>query len=75
MLGGGLTKGTVLGDDGHRRPPCLGVGRETVGREGVGYGANGGVQRALPLARRHLSGELGAVLLADRLRHALGLLG
>ena len=51
------------------------MGGEAVGREGISHRANGGVQRALPLAGRHLGGERGAVLLADRLRHALGLLG
>ena len=52
MLGGGGAERTVVADDRQHRAAGLGVGREPVGGERIGYGVQGGAERALTVIGR-----------------------
>ena len=74
VVGGGAERALVR-DDGERRAARLGVRGKAVRGERVGHRGERRLERTVHLARRHPLGQRSAVLLTDRLRQRLGLVG
>ena len=72
MLKGGVEKWARLLHQGHGPAPGLGVGGETVCREGIGDRVQGRPERPLPFSYSHGCRQFAPVGETDPLGHLLG---